>query len=375
MSQDANTSQMLLNSLQSMSLDLSRGEDFGSAEGTQSGKFPVDSYADRLMDELFEDVEGMLSGGAKPPAEPELTEEEPAPPQISANSFFGLPLTARFSNASQAAAPESDSELSQLDKQPADFSLEKTALAEQKPALRRSYDRLLLGIGCVSVVVTTAMWLLFQEINRQPASVSAPPQTTANSSPQVGDPFASYMQRSLQAIDQKTQPPSSTVATANSSSASSLPTVTVPGSRLTGTASVPTIPGVPTLGTAARTPAASGHIYIPVYQVPSGMSSQPATAPSPSSVTPLPGTSTKPGATAIKPPIPLSVPGVARTLEGVVDMGEQSAILIKINGVTQRFRLGESIGSSGWALVEVSKNQAIIRRNGEVRSLFIGQSF
>jgi type II secretory pathway component PulC len=60
---------------------------------------------------------------------------------------------------------------------------------------------------------------------------------------------------------------------------------------------------------------------------------------------------------------------------GVVDLGEQSAILVEVNGVAQRFRLGESIGSSGWALVEVSKNQAIIRRNGEVRSVFIGQNF
>lgn len=375
MSQNANTSQMLLNSLQSMSSDLSRGEEFGSDERTQSGKFPVESYADRLMDELFEDVEGMLGGGAKPPAEPELTEEEPAPPQISTNSFFGLPLTARFSSVSQAAEPNSDSGSSQLDRQSADLNLEKTTPVGQQPASKHSYDRLLLGIGCVSVVITMAMWLLFQEINRQPASVSAPLQTTASSSPQVGDPFASYMQRSLQAIDQKTRPSGSTATTANAPVASSLPTVTVPGSRLTGTASVPTIPGVPTLGASARTPAASGRIYIPVYQVPPGMSSQTAPAPSASSVTPLPGTSAKPGSTAIKPPIPLSVPGVARTLEGVVDMGEQSAILVKINGVTQRFRLGESIGSSGWALVEVSKNQAIIRRNGEVRSLFIGQSF
>jgi hypothetical protein len=41
----------------------------------------------------------------------------------------------------------------------------------------------------------------------------------------------------------------------------------------------------------------------------------------------------------------------------------------------QRFRIGESLGSSGWTLVEVSQNQAVIRRNGEVRSVFIGQSF
>ena len=92
-------------------------------------------------------------------------------------------------------------------------------------------------------------------------------------------------------------------------------------------------------------------------------------------LTPLPTLPSRTATAPVKQPIPLSVPGVARTLVGVVEMGDQSAILVEINGVAQRFKLGESIGSSGWALVEVSKNQAIMRRNGEVRSVFIGQSF
>jgi type II secretory pathway component PulC len=58
-----------------------------------------------------------------------------------------------------------------------------------------------------------------------------------------------------------------------------------------------------------------------------------------------------------------------------MELGDRSAALIEINGVAQRYRIGESIGTSGWTLVEVSKNQAVIRRNGEVRSVFIGQSF
>jgi hypothetical protein len=59
----------------------------------------------------------------------------------------------------------------------------------------------------------------------------------------------------------------------------------------------------------------------------------------------------------------------------VLELGDRSAALIEINGVAQRFRVGEGIGTTGWTLVEVSKNQAIMRRNGEVRSVFIGQSF
>ena len=35
----------------------------------------------------------------------------------------------------------------------------------------------------------------------------------------------------------------------------------------------------------------------------------------------------------------------------------------------------EAIGTSGWTLVSVNNNEAIIRRNGEVRSVYIGQKF
>ncbi len=78
---------------------------------------------------------------------------------------------------------------------------------------------------------------------------------------------------------------------------------------------------------------------------------------------------------AVRPPIPLSMPGIPKKLVGVLELGDRSAALIEINGVTQRYRIGESIGTSGWSLVEVSKDQAVLRRNGEVRSVFMGQNF
>lgn len=63
------------------------------------------------------------------------------------------------------------------------------------------------------------------------------------------------------------------------------------------------------------------------------------------------------------------------TLEGLLELGDKSAALFKINGVTRRVDIGESIGSSGWTLVDVANGEAIIRRNGEVRSIFAGQKF
>ncbi|GAA6618707.1 hypothetical protein [Scytonema sp. NUACC26] len=65
----------------------------------------------------------------------------------------------------------------------------------------------------------------------------------------------------------------------------------------------------------------------------------------------------------------------AHTLEGLMELGKKSAALFKINGVTKRIEVGEAIGYSGWTLVEVTNGEAVIRRNGEVRSIYAGQTF
>jgi hypothetical protein len=66
---------------------------------------------------------------------------------------------------------------------------------------------------------------------------------------------------------------------------------------------------------------------------------------------------------------------ISHTLEGLLELGEKSAALFKINGVTRRIEIGEGIGTSGWMLVEVANGEAVIRRNGEVRSIYAGQNF
>nr|WP_066382895.1 MULTISPECIES: hypothetical protein [unclassified Anabaena] len=71
----------------------------------------------------------------------------------------------------------------------------------------------------------------------------------------------------------------------------------------------------------------------------------------------------------VTPPTPAST----HTLEGLLELGDKSVALFEINGVSRRIHIGESIGSSGWTLVDVSNGEAIVRRNGEVRSIFAGQ--
>ncbi|MCX7597034.1 MAG: hypothetical protein N2235_25460, partial [Fischerella sp.] len=70
-----------------------------------------------------------------------------------------------------------------------------------------------------------------------------------------------------------------------------------------------------------------------------------------------------------------SEPAPSHTLEGLLELGDKSAALFQINGVSRRVDIGESIGSSGWTLVDIANKEAIIRRNGEVRSIFVGQKF
>jgi hypothetical protein len=56
-------------------------------------------------------------------------------------------------------------------------------------------------------------------------------------------------------------------------------------------------------------------------------------------------------------------------------LGDRSAALFEIDGAPQRIQVGEKFGASGWTLISVSGEEAIVRRNQDVRSVFIGQKF
>jgi hypothetical protein len=356
MSQDANTRQVFLNASQDGSVQ-SWGATLASVAGNPEG-FSVESYADRLMDDLFEDVERMLDGGGrratKKSVSPDPDQPEPKKVVAEDSAPSALPLVVR-------SQPDSHQEIvsAKPDPFPTDIAPISAASAPfkmpQQPG--RSYDRLLLMVGCISVVVTLAIWLVIQETQQQPVPVATSVQEPASPEAQGDRQFAEYVQQALQAIDQRTP----------ASPTSGLPVASVsPGITL------PTIPGP-----VAPTSNNSQRIYVPIYQLPPNLSSSKATySQKTPAVAPLPTLPTFPqAANPAKPGPSLATTGVVRTLVGVLELGDRSAALIEINGVAQRFRVGEGIGTTGWMLVEVSKNQAIIRRNGKVRSVFIGQSF
>lgn len=329
--------------------------------------FAVESYADDLMDDLFEEVERFLNGGnpslpnpASPEEPPPIAPPLPSPPPAVTTSQLVLPSVTQ---PPLEVPPELDE--SSVEASPAPPPVVST----RQPG--RSYDRLLLGLGCISILVTLAIWLVSQQTQRQATVVATanPQQASVNPATVSDREFAEYMQRSLQTIDQRSTSTTGGILSPTAMSPSSaLPTVAVPG-----TPAIPPNPSTPT----GRTPTGLERVYVPVYQLPPNLLQPGATvAPLPggSSAIRLPSAVTS-AAKPAKPPAPTTATSVPRTLVGVMDLGNDSAALVEINGVTQRYRVGESISSSGWALVEISKNQAIIRRNGEVRSVFIGQSF
>ncbi len=132
MSQDAITNPMLLSSLRDASFNLSLGEDFRSGEETPTGQFLVDSYADRLMDDLFEDVEEMLGGRPKQPEPPEQIEESISSQPDSANfidsSTFEPSLDGETNKPQSEVEAQLNLGLRALDERLANSALEKLRL-------------------------------------------------------------------------------------------------------------------------------------------------------------------------------------------------------------------------------------------------------
>jgi len=228
----------------------------------------------------------------------------------------------------------------------------------------KSFDSLLLTLASVSLLLTGGFWVLAQALGGgSPAEVATVPVETESSVP-VDREFMNYLQRSLEVVDEQAELADETAALA---SRLDLPEVGVPGEAAA--------PGMTNLG----------QPYVPVYQLPPAPAVNGTVPPVPGGVAiaPSPTITTTPvqpaPAAPAAPSTEGSVPNIAATnthvLVGLLELGDRSAALFEINGTAQRLELGETIGSSGWTLVSVSNQEAIIRRNGEVRSVYVGQRF
>jgi len=60
-------------------------------------------------------------------------------------------------------------------------------------------------------------------------------------------------------------------------------------------------------------------------------------------------------------------------LVGVLELGEHSAALLKINDTTQRVMLGETIPGSNWKLTSITNQQATFENNNQQKLMSVGQ--
>lgn len=234
--------------------------------------------------------------------------------------------------------------------------------------LSQHRDKVLFAVASV-YFVGAVVWLVSRD--RLPflgVSQASIPETESSSSP-AQTQFIAYLQRSLATIDRQ---------------AALKQSATTPSSKPVAM-QAPSTPNPP-----QNTPQIIERVYIPIYpQNQSANSANPIPnsplPPPPLNLAPptpleTPQLSTVPVLTPEAAPLPQVAPQVAAapsgsTLVGLLESGDRSAALVNLDGITKRIQLGEPIGTSGWNLVGVQNQQAIVYRNGMTRSIDVGQKF
>jgi len=392
----------------------------------------VESYADRLMDELFEGVDRACDGSGGLPAEPKR-------PEFVALKSISVPQIV-LSQLTPQPPQGSEKDVAALARQ---VALETT----KKQQSKQSFDKILLGAAFGSLLLVMGLWLASRSgLVRLPAAVAPAAETPAATGKTTPDTqFVEYAQRSLVSIEQnkapqsKSQlagvpgaatpgtlpsiaisgapPPTAGLSTAVNRIADALeqvaaqpgapaPQIVVipppaqvtvapaPPAQVTVTQAPPAqvtvtqAPAAPQTVAGSPSPAApvSGRAIAaagnrsPVAASPSqseapqpkilARETEPAPAPAPSAGQSAPAPSARESAPAVS-----SASTSAHTLVGILELGDRSAALFEVDGVARRIYVGESIGASGWTLAEIKNQEAVIRKGGDVRSVFVGQKF
>lgn len=311
-------------------------------------------------------------------------------------------------------SPESEITLAEISPRPPQTIFEPQS--QQQPV---SLPFLLMGAAGISAVSTLGLWTISQTthsaiwlpVSREAAAAEIPEQSDED--------FLAYLQQSLKVISAREDAKiAQMTAVLPVAQAATLPTTVPNVNSASQLGALPNLPGAPT-GTSANASAnVIERVFVPVYQNAAQASVQPniplpavalpnltrrLTVPVPAPV--AAAAAIPPGApaaaTASLPIVPSSsgralspspqiaagntnqaataltdvTPDSVHALVGILNLGSRSAALIDIDGSSQRAYVGDRIGVSGWTLVSVNGQDVVVRRNGEVRSIYIGQRF
>jgi len=282
----------------------------------------VETNANQLMDELFAELEQDLDGSLTTPA------VSPVSTQALSVNYYLLETPSA-----------------------ADRGLSAIRQAAQSQASQWSLKSLLLPGAASAAAVTLLLWIGQLQ---QPKAVAPPGVEGLDSA--ADREFALYMQRSLARINQNIQKQAAPASTQVPQTIN-LPTPNSPASANPKTS--PRVVKVPE------------RVYIPVYQPPQPQATSPKPSPAAKeekAASPAPEAKN----TAVAQSATLAP---EQTLVGVLELGDRSAALVGADGTTRRVHVGESLGPGGWSLVKVTGQKAIIQRQGELRSLYVGQKF
>ena len=360
-----------------------------ATDGSQAGAIAsgslVGDYADRLMDDLFDDLEQSLDEGVDVMP---VVEAEPVEDETVALTPIAVP---QMVLSEEMLPPRVDR--AAREKAIADAIREQ----EREKQSRKSLDRLLVGGALVALVGTMGLWYVNRRGELQQAALETQRASAESSLVASGDAaFVNYMQRSLDTIaaNERVEEGGSS-RTRQPLPVMPLPVVPLPTGPLQPlpapgaqaspqpqppAAAVPDLPLASNLTEAIdrlarlleRLPQpGNGSLPRPSNDAPveSGPVAMESPAPRPSPK-PSEGNADRP-----QPNTVAAAPKPSQSLVGLLDLGASSAALFAIEGVTRRYNIGESIGGSGWTLVEVSADAATIRKDGNTRTIYIGEKF
>ncbi|WP_448604832.1 hypothetical protein [Thermoleptolyngbya sp.] len=393
-----------------------------SSVAVEVDPFSIEQYADQLMDDLFGDLEAALEQGRL--VSTELPEELAAGrTPVSITDVTIPPVLATVSQAQRqdgstdapdagvirdpnfvpelnpepARIPQLDQNIGQSSEPRFDQSFVNRAPEDELVAAalmpgptgvkQKSLDGLLALLVCGSLAATVALWYGMQGRWQQADTPgpSAPSEVATQPASPENREFLDYIQRSLKVLEQRSARRQAVPPGAEGNL--NLPSVAVAGNpAATGSA-----PADPLIVPVYRPPAdmalpgrsggstggngfPNGFPNLPGFNLP-GRSPAVSTVPLPTAPATAPASDSSPDTAATSPPNIAATS--THTLVGILELSNpaRSAALFEINGTTHRVQVGEPIGASGWTLVSVKGNEVIVRRNGDVRSIYTGQQF
>ncbi|MEO1593573.1 MAG: hypothetical protein AAFU71_20135, partial [Cyanobacteria bacterium J06632_22] len=160
----------------------------------------ADSYAEQLMDELFEDVDRILDGQHTPPLQ--SAEATPTSPPFTATpqSFNATAVTVPAMLVPVGASADNNPSDSKADDETPTTPVRQGIWSQWLP-------RLVLGAACMSVLIAFGFWLARQQ-SPQPAPAAASTEGIETAQiPTVSEEaaFGEYLLRSLNILNGQTR--------------------------------------------------------------------------------------------------------------------------------------------------------------------------